>query len=309
MNIIVIIKAFIIVHRQIIGDVSGWIASCLSIYFYFSPIVPIFSLLKGETSYKNLPIFLFICTIINCLLWTTYALIVDRLQLYITCGTGELLSLIWITIYIAFSSKRKIFPPMILCIGLILFVESFSLFCYYYLTSEIIGIAALAMKIIMYAAPCEKLIKVFQNKNYQLIPIFSSIGIVASSIGWVVYSLCVNDINVLIPNLTGIGFGLFQITIYLIFYCRKENNIKNKKKDKNKSIKKKKKEEKKEMNENESEEKKDKFVESEGNNSDGNIENIDSSKISLGNGDSTRISGIGLSRSEESYIYDTRKQI
>lgn len=288
MNIILILKAFIIVHKEIIKDVSGWLAAFLSIFFYLSPIFLISSLLKGETSSKNLPIMLFITTLINCILWTNYGLILNRLQLYVTCGSGCLITLIWLTIYFIYFSRRKHLSPFFPCFCLLILSECLNYVCYYIINFEITGVIAVGMKIIMMASPFEKIIRVFKTGNYTLIPIFSSIGICGMSISWVVYSLCVNDKDLLIPNFAGVALGFFQIIIYMIFYCIKGNNkTTNENRKETNKIKEEDLEKNEYLREEEQEYTEENYI-------------YDSSRVKIGDGDSTRLSGICLSTVEDS---------
>ena len=77
--------------------------------------------------------------------------------------------------------------------------------------------------ILMYAAPGEKIFKVFKTKKYNLIPIFSTIGGFFCSLCWLAFGIYKGDINLIIPNGLGLFFSILQIVVYLIFYCKKRS--------------------------------------------------------------------------------------
>ena len=74
----------------------------------------------------------------------------------------------------------------------------------------------------MYAAPAQNIFKVFQTKNQNLIPInISIIGFLCSST-WLTYGLLNFDINVVIPNVLGVAFTVFQVGIWIYFWKKSQ---------------------------------------------------------------------------------------
>ena len=87
----------------------------------------------------------------------------------------------------------------------------------------VIGKSAMIFNICMYAAPAQNIVAVFKTKDPTLIPVHTSIiGFLCSST-WFIYGLLDFDINVLIPNVLGIIFTVFQIGVWI--YCKQISKV------------------------------------------------------------------------------------
>ena len=209
---------------DIVESIFGWIGLVISTYFYFSLVVPYVKVLKGEMKYTDSPKMALLCNIVNCILWIDYGLIKDSLQLYLTCAIGGCLTLIWSSIYLIFLAKKNFVLGFIYCISVIAFILGL-LFLFYSIDVEITGYSALIFNILMFFAPGEKIYTVIKTGNYELIPIFSTIGTLLCAGCWLIYGIYQVDLNLIIPNILGLLFGFLQMFIYCI-YKNKQINIK-----------------------------------------------------------------------------------
>lgn len=205
---------------DLIGDLFGWVGTAIATYFYISPVVPFVKVVKEEISYKDSPGILLICSFMNCILWADYGLILDRLQVYLANGIGGFITLMWITIFLIFVAQKNCFFGFILNLLLIAAICGIAFVFYYIVDVEITGKVAMGFNILMYAAPGEKIFRVFKSGNYNLIPIFSSVGGLTCSLCWMMYGLYLMDYNMIIPNALGLFFAILQVFIYIIFYCK-----------------------------------------------------------------------------------------
>jgi len=229
-------------EENIVESIFGWVGAIISIYFYFAPGFPFYKALKDQMKYQDLPIILLLSSFINCILWADYGLIKNSTQIYITNSLGGTITLIWITIYLLYLGKKYFVISLILNIFLLIATGAISFLFYFIIDSNITGLIAMIFNVLMYAALGEKIISVFKTKNYELIPIYSSIGGFLCSLSWLIFGFYQNDKNIIIPNSLGILFSVIQILIFIILYCKshKNNNdknpnssIKNEEKDKN----------------------------------------------------------------------------
>ena len=207
---------------DIVEAIFGWIGLAISTYFYLSPVVPYVKVLKGTMKYTDSPKMALLCNIVNCILWIDYGLIKDSLQLYLTCAIGGCLTLIWSSIYLIFLGKKNF------CLGLVYNISALAvvlglLILFYSIDVEITGYIALVINILMYFAPGEKIYTVIKTGNYELIPIFSTIGTLLCAGCWLIYGIFQVDLNLIIPNILGLLFGFLQMFVYCI-YKKKENN-------------------------------------------------------------------------------------
>ena len=207
--------------NPIIGDIFGWTGAGLSTYFYLAPAVPFYKLVKEQIKVNEVPGVLLICSFMNCILWTDYGLLRDTFQIYFANGIGGGITLIWITIYLIFIGKQRIKYALLLILLLMLAIGAISYIFYFVINQDITGLVAMVFNVLMYAAPFEKITKVFKTKKYNLIPIFSTIGGFFCSLCWLMFGIYKGDKNLIIPNALGLLCAIAQVVVYYVFYCKK----------------------------------------------------------------------------------------
>ena len=214
---------------KLLGDIFGWVGMALGIYFFISPAVPFYNLIKGKINYTDAPGLLLVFTFINEILWLIYSLLVDKPQIYYTNGIGGGFTVIFITIFLSYYSKEKIYLTAIFLILLVIIMATISYLGYFMIYYEYVGYAANAFNVGMYAATGEKIYRVFKTKNYKLMPIYSIIGAFLCTGCWIIYGTIDHDhdINVLIPNGLGMLFAIIQLIVYFYFYCSTKKEKKN----------------------------------------------------------------------------------
>ena len=209
--------------NQLFGEIFGWVGTAIAIYFYLAPAVPFIKLVNDHLKVNEVPGILLICSFMNCILWADYGLLDDTFQVYLANGIGGAITLIWITIFLIYIGKQNIKIALLYIILLMICVGGISYVFYFIIDKDITGKVAMIFNILMYAAPGEKIFKVFKTKKYNLIPIFSTIGGFFCSLCWLAFGIYKGDINLIIPNGLGLFFSILQIVVYLIFYCKKRS--------------------------------------------------------------------------------------
>ena len=209
--------------NKLFGEIFGWVGTAIAIYFYLAPAVPFIKLVNDHLKVNEVPGVLLICSFMNCILWADYGLLDDTFQVYLANGIGGAITLIWITIFLIYIGKQNLKIALLYIILLIICVGGISYVFYFIIDKDITGKVAMIFNILMYAAPGEKIFKVFKTKKYNLIPIFSTIGGFFCSLCWLIFGIYKGDINLIIPNGLGLFFSILQIVVYLIFYCKKRS--------------------------------------------------------------------------------------
>ena len=92
---------------------------------------------------------------------------------------------------------------------------------------DVIGYIAMVINFIMYLGPGQNIYKVFQNGNYNYLPIWSSITGLLNAIICFIYGLIIKKISIQIVNGFGIFICLFQVVVYFIFKFKNDNNFDN----------------------------------------------------------------------------------
>ena len=206
--------------NKLIGEIFGWTGTGLAIYFYLAPAVPFIKLVNEQLKVNDVPGILLICSFMNCILWADYGLLLDTFQIYLANGIGGAITLIWITIYLIYFGNQSMKCAIFLILLLMVLVGGISYTFYFIIEAKITGLIAMIFNVLMYAAPFEKITKVFKTRNHNLIPIFSTIGGFFCSLCWLMFGIYKSDRNLMIPNALGLLCAIIQVIVYLVFYFR-----------------------------------------------------------------------------------------
>jgi len=205
---------------DVVGDVFGYVGTIIAIYFYLAPAVPFYQVLTNKLSYKDSPGVLLIMSFLNCILWADYGLVKNDFMVYFANGIGGTITLVFITVFLIFLGKKNLLLAGAYNLALMVVLVGTLLLFYFVVPMNVTGYAAMIFNVLMYAAPGEKIYRVFTTQNYKLIPIFSTMGGVACSLCWLMYGIYGKDLNLIIPNALGLMFAILQVTIYLFFYLK-----------------------------------------------------------------------------------------
>ena len=212
--------------KNLIQQIFGWTGTALATYFYLAPGVPFYKLIKEQIKINDIPGILLICSFMNCILWADYGLLDNSLQVYFANGLGGTITLVWITTYLIYLGKQKVGYALLLVLLLMIAVGGISYLFYFIISKKITGLTAMVFNVLMYAAPGEKIIRVCKTKQYNLIPIFSTIGGFFCSLCWLMFGIYKGDLNMIIPNALGLFFAILQVIVYIIYYCKKKSEYK-----------------------------------------------------------------------------------
>ena len=204
--------------------IFGWVGTVLATYFYIAPIVPYVKLIRGQLNYKEVPGILLLFSLINCILWSAYALLENQFNNYLANGLGGTITLIYVTMFLIYFAEKKILLSLAYSLFLIACVVEIYFLCYYILDPKVTGVIANIVNVLMYIAPGEKINVVCKTGNYELIPIFSTIGGMACSTSWMLYGFYQDDYMVFTPNAIGVTASIIQIIIYIIYRNKKKKN-------------------------------------------------------------------------------------
>ena len=204
--------------------IFGIVVSITSSLIYLSPIIPFYKILKDELEYKKYPGLVLMLSLMNCILWTDYGLLIYDKYIYISNSIGGIFLLVWITIYLFFLSKQNFKLSVGFNVFLLISIAFIMAFFYFIMPKEGTGIAATFFNLLLYVMPVKNILKVIDKTNIKYIPIYSVILGLVNSICWLIYAICSKkyDIYYTILIAQGVGFvlGIFQIVIYIKYYFK-----------------------------------------------------------------------------------------
>ena len=198
-----------------IQESFGWVAACLTVCYYISPVIPFINVLKGQLNFEETPgIFVTSCYI-NCFIWYIYGDMIFCDQVKISNMIAAAISLFLMIIYLAYEIRKYIIDSILN--ALILVTGSWAVYRALTIVIEddrTVGKICFCTTILVYFFPIQILYKIFKEKNYVLINVYSAWVYLFACIGWVVYGIMINDIYVVCPYVGGIILSLIQIIVY-----------------------------------------------------------------------------------------------
>ncbi|XP_078148641.1 bidirectional sugar transporter SWEET6b-like [Carex rostrata] len=216
-----LVKLFSIDLVRIVFEILGTVTS---IGFYLSSVSMYVTIVsKGAVDDFSLLSDLF--TLLNCMLSIVYALPVvhpNNLPLLTINGVGFLIETIYIGLFLKFSPRHlriKIFRSLALELVFLVGVL-FDVLVYSQgplKNTDVLDILCVISGILMYGAPLLIIKKVFQTKNIEYLPFYTSSISFLNAICWMTYSILRFDLYILIPNSMGVIFGAVQLFVHLYF--------------------------------------------------------------------------------------------
>jgi len=139
----------------------AWTGNALALFFFFSPAVKIYSLMKEKISHSEFSYLALMANIMNCLLWFVYGFRRGVVEIWIVNMIGGLMSLLYLVIFwFYFCNKNpfkflgSVFTTLAVLGGI------FSLFLWGFDDFEVAGYTAMVFNVIIFAAPGQKLVKI-----------------------------------------------------------------------------------------------------------------------------------------------------
>ena len=199
-----------------IQDLFGWIATCLTICFYFSPIFPFLKVIKGELNYEDTPGILVTSIYINCFCWYIYGDTIFSDPIKICNLIGASISIFLMLIYLAYEIKKYTVDAILNI--LIIFTGSYAVYKGFIIMIDddtIIGKICFGTSCLVFFTPIQIIYRVIKEKNYNLIPIYLACASLFSSCFWIIHGIFIKDIYIVFANIIGIILSKIQIFIFL----------------------------------------------------------------------------------------------
>ena len=204
--------------------IVSWIGTVIGIILNISPIVMFYSIIKGRNKIEIVPESMLIFNILCSSLWACYwYLQVDKFVPFFSSAFGLALSEIFSLIYLFFLAEKdwkKYFLYAFLEINLVLEFNYALLFIIK--DYIIVGNIAMVVNIITYITPGQKIYQVIKTRNYNLIPISSTLSGSLCTLAWLIFGLLIWDIRTIIPNGLGLIFATINSGVWAYFYFTRD---------------------------------------------------------------------------------------
>ena len=203
----------------------GWLSFIFGLLFFISPSILFYKLIKKKITFDKIPIILTLVNYLNCLLWDIYGIRIKDTFITLNNSIFYFLTFICVCLYFYFYTKEEFLNTFGIISAILIITILISLFSFLIINNkEVIGYIAMFVNFIMYLGPGQNIYKVFQNGNYNYLPIWSSVTGLLNAIICFIYALIIKKLSIQIVNGFGIFICLFQIIVYFIFRFKSNNN-------------------------------------------------------------------------------------
>ena len=175
-------------------------------------------------SVGNLPLLPYSSMFANCFLWSSYGLLKREVRIWATNGIGIAFALYYFFTFSCHSPpKSPTIPGSIQQHVRANAVVVAATFASIYLSpisdpASWIGNIAVLFCVAMFGSPLAALRTVLQTKSAKSIPLPFTLATVLNCFLWSVFGVMeLNDKNVFVPNLLGLGLGLWQVILKIIY--------------------------------------------------------------------------------------------
>ena len=148
-------------------EIFGWVATCLTMCFFISPIIPFINVLKGKLRYEDTPIVVISASYVNCFCWYIYGDMIFSDQIKICNMIGAISSLLLICVYLIYEIKAYTIDAILN--ALIVISGSFTLYRAISImidSSNVLGKICIGASCVVFLSPIHLIIRVIKKKNY-----------------------------------------------------------------------------------------------------------------------------------------------
>ncbi|CAL0309645.1 unnamed protein product [Lupinus luteus] len=200
----------------------GVIGNIISILLFLSPVPAFIRIIKHRSTedFSSIP---YICTLLNCSLWTYYGLIKSGEYLVATVnGFGIVVETIYLIVFLIYAPKTMRIKTGILA-GIMDVVMLGAAIAVTQLAMKgegrinAVGITGAGLNILMYGSPLAAMKIVVTTKSVEYMPFFLSFFSFLNGGVWLFYAILVRDFILGVPNGTGFVLGAMQLALYGIY--------------------------------------------------------------------------------------------
>ena len=214
-----------------LADILSTAGTIISFIMSFSPTVPFIKVFKKEEKIDILPEGLLLFLILTRIVWGSVWILTERKIALLNSVLGVIICDIFVILYFYLYFNRTYLKPFFASILLIVIeggIVYIGVLWGDYLTLSYI---AMVFNVIMFISPGQKILRVIKEKNYKLIPIYSTLANIMASSTWLGYGICINLISQIIPNALGLFFSIVNTTLWIYYYCKRDETKEEKEKE------------------------------------------------------------------------------
>ena len=205
-----------------LADFFSTIGTIISFALSFTPTVPFMKVFKGEEKIDILPEGVLLFLILTRLVWGSVWILTGRKIALLNSVLGIAVCDVFVVLYFYLFFKRSCLKAFFSTILLLLLELGIIFGGVFWGNHVILSYTAMIFNVIMFISPGQKIIRVIKEKNYKLIPIFTTIVNILCSSAWLGYGICINLMQQIIPNSLGLFFSIVNTLAWVYFYVNRD---------------------------------------------------------------------------------------
>lgn len=199
------------------------IGTIIGILVNLSPGILFIEIVKQNRIYIEIPLSMLISNLFcNWINLSLGCLLMDYIMI-VSSIVGTFLAIVWFIWYLFYFLEFDIKTILVNSFIVVNLSVEFVWICGFILGKDmqyVTRILAIVITVINFATPGQNIIKVIRTAKYKLIPIFTTLSCLLCSGCWFIYGMTLNEYSLYVPNGLGLVFGLLQLTIWTIYYCK-----------------------------------------------------------------------------------------
>ena len=205
-----------------LADIFSTTGTIISFILSFSPIFPFIKVFKKEEKIDILPEGLLLFLILTRIVWGSVWIITSRKIAMFNCISGIIICDIFVILYFYLYFNRTYLKTFFASIILILIEGGILYIAVLWGNHLVLSYIAMVFNVMMFISPGQKILRVIKEKNYKLIPIYSTIVNILVSSAWMGYGICINLISQIIPNAIGLFFSVLNTALWIYYYINRD---------------------------------------------------------------------------------------
>ncbi|GLT49663.1 hypothetical protein SLA2020_232070 [Shorea laevis] len=210
----------------------GVVGNIIALFLFLSPVPTFIQICKkgAVEQYSAAP---YLATLTNCMIWILYGIPwvhPNSTLVWTINGTGTLIELVFITLFLIYSEKKKRVKVVVVVVLEIIFMVALTVPVLTVLKttehrSMVVGTICILFNIMMYASPLSVMKMVIRTKSVEYMPFYLSLASFANGVTWTIYAVLPFDPFICIPNGLGTLSGLGQLILYATYYKSTKRQI------------------------------------------------------------------------------------
>lgn len=176
------------------SEFFGWLGEVLMVIYYISPALPFFHLFQKKITYEYTPGVVVLANYCTSFTWIMYGYLINNVRIKMFNIFACAISTILLIIYLIHEVKQYLIDSILNALLIIsgsLCARRF--FLAYSYDEEFIKKICFGSSILLSLLPLILIYKVYQEKNYSIIPIFSVITLLLASFYWILFGLMTDE--------------------------------------------------------------------------------------------------------------------